>query len=75
MRAPAYLLADAYRDLGERDRALEWLEKSYVERERSLAFLNTPPYWDDYRSEPRFQALLRRIGLSPEPSRLFGSAP
>lgn len=63
IRTPAYLLADAYRDLGERDRALEWLQKSYEEREGSLAFLNTPPYWDDYRSDPRFQALLRRVGL------------
>ncbi len=61
----AYLIADAYRDLGDRDRALAWLEKSYEERDRSLAFLNTPPYWDDYRSDPRFQDLLRRMNFPP----------
>ncbi len=63
LRFRAFLIAAAYKDLGERDRAFEWLQKSYEERDGSLAFLNTPPYWDDYRSDPRFQDVLRRIGL------------
>ena len=51
-----------YLDGGDRNRALDWLEKAYAAREVGMAYLGTP-VWDPLRSEPRFQALLRRIGL------------
>ncbi len=61
----AHLIADAYHDLGDKNRALEWLQKSVQERDEASAFLNTSPYWDDYRADPRFQAILQQVGFGP----------
>jgi len=47
---------------GEKDRALEWLEKAFEDREPNLPYLGSPG-WDALRPDPRFQSLLRRIGL------------
>jgi len=55
-------IATRYLDGGDKDRALYWLEKSYAAREVSVAYLGLPQ-WDPLRSDARFQALLRRIGL------------
>ncbi len=49
--------------LGERDAAFEWLEKAFADRSIALLFLKTDPDWDDFRSDPRFQDLMRRVGL------------
>jgi tetratricopeptide (TPR) repeat protein len=53
-----------YAVLGERDRALEALERSYETHEFLLPFVNVDPLFDDLRSEPRFQAVFRRMGLA-----------
>ena len=58
-----YLIAQIYAGLGERDQAIEWLEKAYEERATSIIFLNVEPSFDGLRSDPRFQELVRRIGL------------
>ena len=49
--------------LGEKERALPWLEKSYENKDFLLPFVNVDPVFDDLRSEPRFQAVLSRMGL------------
>ena len=49
--------------LGEKERAFEWLEKAYQERSNFMAYLGVNPVVDPLRSVPRFQDLLRRIGL------------
>ena len=49
--------------LGEKNKALEDLEKAYVERESTMAFLKVWPIWDSLRSEPRFQELLKKMNL------------
>jgi TolB-like protein len=49
--------------LGDRDKALDWLEKAFQERADGLTWLNVEPMMDDVRSDPRFQDLIRRIGL------------
>jgi len=49
--------------LGEKDKALEYLEKAYLERESTLAFIKVWPAFDILRSEPRFQALLEKMNL------------
>jgi serine/threonine-protein kinase len=54
-----------YAQLGERDQALEWLEKAFAERTPGLTGLKTRPYWDPLRDDPRFQDLLRRMNLEP----------
>ncbi len=40
-----------------------WLEKAYEERSDYLLLLKREPLADPVRSDPRFQALVRRIGL------------
>ena len=44
--------------------ALEWLENGCQKREGPMVALKVHPAYDDLRAEPRFQALLRRIGLA-----------
>jgi serine/threonine protein kinase/TolB-like protein len=56
------LIADDYVCLGEKERAFVWLEKAYQERASNLGYLKDPLY-DPLRSDPRFQDLLRRVGL------------
>jgi hypothetical protein len=50
--------------LGEADEAFEWLEKALEERCWVLVFLKVDPAYENLRSDPRFDALTERIGLS-----------
>jgi DNA-binding winged helix-turn-helix (wHTH) protein/TolB-like protein/Flp pilus assembly protein TadD len=59
----SYEIATIYVALGEKDQAFQWLEKSYGERCFHLVYLKVWPEFDSLRSDPRFQELLRRIGL------------
>jgi TolB-like protein/class 3 adenylate cyclase/tetratricopeptide (TPR) repeat protein len=49
--------------LGEKDQALDWLEKCYEEQDGYSWFLKVDPIFDPLRTEPRFQALLKKVGL------------
>jgi vacuolar-type H+-ATPase subunit E/Vma4 len=49
--------------LGERDEALDALESAYEEHDRSLFHVASDPLFDDVRSDPRFTALLGKMGL------------
>jgi tetratricopeptide (TPR) repeat protein len=60
-------LADAYSFLGEKNEAIEFLERAYQERVSMLVFLRVDPAFDSLRSDPRYADLLRRMGL-PEVS-------
>ena len=53
-----------YALLGETEKALESLELSCDNHDFMLPFVNADPIYDDLRSEPRFQAVLRRMGLT-----------
>jgi TolB-like protein len=53
-----------YAGLGDKEQALAWLEKAFKERADLLTWLNVEPMMDDVRSDPRFQDLIRRIGLT-----------
>ncbi len=60
---PAYWFAVVEAGLGERDLAFRWLEKSFEQRESALTLLNVEPILDGLRPDPRFQDLVRRVGL------------
>jgi len=49
--------------LGEKDQALENLEKAYTNRESMLVYIGSWTFFDSVRSEPRFQALLKKMNL------------
>jgi len=58
-----YMVATIYAGLGDKDRALEFLERAYHERSWDIAwFLKADLRMDNLRSDPRFQDLVRRIG-------------
>jgi TolB-like protein/DNA-binding winged helix-turn-helix (wHTH) protein/tetratricopeptide (TPR) repeat protein len=61
--APPVLVAGVYMRLGDKARALHWLEKGYQERDDLMIDLNVDPVFNALRSEPRFQDLVRRVGL------------
>jgi DNA-binding winged helix-turn-helix (wHTH) protein/TolB-like protein len=58
-------LAYDYAFLGDKDKAFASLEKMVAERDGYLMWLQVDPRWDSLRSDPRFQDLLRRVGLTP----------
>jgi len=58
-----YFLAGIHIGLGEDDRAIEYLEKSYEEHSHWLIYLHLDPSMDSLRSNPRFQDLSGRVGL------------
>jgi TolB-like protein/tetratricopeptide (TPR) repeat protein len=59
-----YSVALGYAGMGDRARALEWLERAVEEHDPNVAlYLGTDPLLDSLRGEPRFQQLLRRIAL------------
>jgi TolB-like protein/DNA-binding winged helix-turn-helix (wHTH) protein len=55
-------IAALYAQLGEKDRALEWLDKAFRDGE-ILVYLKVDDHFEALRSDPRFQELLRRLGL------------
>jgi tetratricopeptide (TPR) repeat protein len=63
----AYFFALIHIGLGEDDRAIEYLEKSFEEHSHWLIYLHIDPSLDALRSHPSFQDLLQRVGLPLRP--------
>jgi len=55
--------ARAYARLGDRERAFGSLDAALAERSPGLAFLKVDAAWDGLRTDPRFEAVVRRVGL------------
>jgi serine/threonine-protein kinase len=55
-------LAMTYLKAGDKDKAIEWLEKAFEDRDGNLPYIGRP-IWDPLRDDPRFQDLLRRMKL------------
>ena len=64
---PARRRTIIYAGLGEKDRAFEWMEKAYNDRELGVGFgsIKVDPAYDPLRSDPRLADLLRRMNLQP----------
>lgn len=56
-------MASAYTYLGDKDKAIEWLNRACDERSMELWAIAADPDFDPLRSDPRFDGVLRRIGL------------
>jgi adenylate cyclase len=53
--------ADIHLGLGDKEKALDWLEKSYQDQESACWYLKVDPIYDNVRNEPRFQALVQKV--------------
>jgi TolB-like protein/DNA-binding winged helix-turn-helix (wHTH) protein/Tfp pilus assembly protein PilF len=62
---PAMYIAAVYAALGDRDRSLVWIQKAYDERSDYMIYLKTEPSVDLFRSNPGFEALLKRMAAAP----------
>jgi serine/threonine protein kinase/Tfp pilus assembly protein PilF len=60
-----YERAMLFAALGDKDRAIEWLEKSLRAREEDLVGQRYEPVFDPLRADPRFIDLMRRTGIPP----------
>jgi DNA-binding winged helix-turn-helix (wHTH) protein/TolB-like protein/Flp pilus assembly protein TadD len=60
---PAYNIAMLQNGLGDKDAALTSLEDAAERKDVRLILLKVEHKWDNLRSEPRFSALMRRIGF------------
>jgi len=58
-----YSIAGLYADLGDKDRAFEWLNTAYLEHDENLISLRTDFTMNSLRSDPRYAELVRKIGL------------
>ena len=59
----SYSIALVYVGLGDKDRAFQWLQNAFAEHDDDLLDLNDDPRVEPLHSDPRFQALARRVGL------------
>jgi serine/threonine-protein kinase len=60
---PSLYIALIYIGLGDKDQAFAWLDKAYSERSEYLVYLPTEPTAAPLRKDPRFDAVLERLGL------------
>jgi len=61
---PSVAFVNAYIGLGDNDEAFTWFERAYQEKSSILKFLKVFPPYDPLRGDPRFQDLVRRVGLN-----------
>jgi serine/threonine-protein kinase len=62
---PPLRFAVVYAGLGDKDAAMGQLELSYEQQDIMLVHVNMMPFFDSLRGDPRFQDLIRRLGLTP----------
>ena len=60
---PPYNFALVYNALGENDKALDYLEKGFAEKDVRMVWLKVEPKWNNLRNEPRFIELMRRMNF------------
>jgi TolB-like protein/Flp pilus assembly protein TadD len=65
-----FILAVAYTGTGNKDGAFFWLTKAYESRDPQLIWLTVEPQFESLRTDSRFQALVRQMGIPPpQPAR------
>jgi hypothetical protein len=60
-----YGLAQIYAALSDKGQTFKWLQIAYEGRAVWMSYLAVDPVLDNFRSDPRFQDLLRRVRLLP----------
>jgi TolB-like protein/Flp pilus assembly protein TadD/predicted Ser/Thr protein kinase len=57
------ILALYYARAGDEDRVMEYLNKAYEGHDNNMPYIGSDPIWDSARDDPRFQDLVRKVGL------------
>ena len=64
-KTSAWEFAKLYAIFGHKEEALEYLEQAYREHSPRLVCLQNDPSYDFLRSEPRYRAIVKKVGLPP----------
>ena len=59
----AFQIAETFAWRGEKDKAFAWLERAYQQRDGGLSDIKTDPPLAGLRSDPRYEAFLRKMNL------------
>jgi uncharacterized protein HemY len=59
------ILAELYARLGDREKALGFLEESYRQRAPEILWMQNDPAYDFLHRDERYRSLVRQIGLPP----------
>ena len=62
-KTPPFVVATYYARLGDKEQTYAWLQKSLEERDFRMTVLAVSFEFDAFRSDPRFQAFVRKVGL------------
>ncbi len=60
---PSWQIATLYCRAKKKEASLEWLEKAYTEHDSNMPYISVDPLFAFLRDEPRFQNLLKKMGL------------
>jgi adenylate cyclase len=58
--------ATIYLGLGDQEKVFDWLEKAYQQQDSACWYLKIDQIYDNMRNEPRFQAILKKVGLEQD---------
>ncbi|HKW64628.1 MAG TPA: protein kinase [Candidatus Acidoferrum sp.] len=61
----SYSIGEAYMRMGEKEKAIKWLQRAYDEHDSELVSLGVEPVFNPLRSDARFREILRRMKLTP----------
>ena len=64
-RVSPYGMAQIYAALNDKEQTFQWLQIAYDDRAVWMSYLGVDPVFDGFRSDQRFQDLLRRVRLVP----------
>ena len=59
----AYQIAEVYADRGESDKAFEWLNRAYEQRDAGLRSLKIDPYLKSLSHDARYADILKKLRL------------
>jgi hypothetical protein len=59
----AYQIAEVYAFRGEADRAFEWLDRAYAQRDGGMTYLKVDPLLRTLKGDPRYTAVLKKMRL------------
>jgi tetratricopeptide (TPR) repeat protein len=61
-----YQIAEVYAWRGEADKAFEWLDRAYTQRDPGACLVKADPFVASLRSDPRYAAYLKKLNLPPD---------